>query len=289
MKIFTGKRILIFGIIVVTAFALIVGTSAFYGRLGVPPFIQRFTFDVSGFFSRGTSTATGAVNRSTNSLEQLFETYRKNNHLQDKVDQIAQQEIEIENLKKENKQLKENIDLKGSLVDYQTVSAVIINRSPTSWRNQLTINKGLNSGVKKNNPVLSSGGLIGKVIQVSNTSSKIELISDTNGYSDRFSVSINLNQNDNNDDSNTVSGIISDFDNASGTLIMDQLTSDANVSDGMRVQTSGLGGVIPKGIFVGTVSRVEKRASGVAARIYITPAANLNELSNVLVVSKVGS
>lgn len=290
MRKIAGKRILVFGIIIVAAFGLIVGSSFFYGKVSIPPFVQRFTSDVSAFFNRGTTIATSAIQRSTNSLGNLFETYRRNGNLLDKVDELAQQQIEIENLRKENKQLKENLELKGSLVDYSTVTAVIINRSPTTWNNQLTINKGLNAEIKKNSPVLSSKGLIGKVIQVSNTSAKIELISDVNGYSDRFPVSINLNQDDpNSDDSNSVNGIVSEYEQSSGLLTMDELTSDADVKVGMKVQTSGLGGILPKGLFVGTVTKVEKKATGIAKKIYIQPAANLNELSSVLVVTGKGN
>lgn len=101
------------------------------------------------FFGRGVSAPTNVLGQSTNSLTQLFKTYKENGRLVKRVDQIAADQVKIQALQKENKELKANLQLKDSLTDYKTVSAVVISRTPSTWDSQLIINQGLNAGVKK--------------------------------------------------------------------------------------------------------------------------------------------
>lgn len=265
----------------VVAVALIIGSSFFYGRATGIPIVQRFTSDVAAFFGRGVSAPTNVLGQSTNSLTQLFKTYKENGRLVKRVDQIAADQVKIQALQKENKELKANLQLKDSLTDYKTVSAVVISRTPSTWDSQLIINQGLNAGVKKNSPILDSKGLIGKVSQVSNTSSKVTLISNMNSDSDRFPVQVTGNQE-------VVNGIISSYDSNKNQLVLDELTSTVNVKKGSLVQTSGLGGILPKGLYVGKVVSVRDDTYGVAKEIYIQPAADLTDISSVLAVTEVG-
>ncbi|MFT9266139.1 rod shape-determining protein MreC [Oenococcus sp.] len=278
---FNGKKILITIASIIVAVGLIVGSSVFYGRASGIPVIQRFASDMAAFFGRGVSAPTSVLNRSTNSLTQLFKTYEENQHLVKRVDRIAADQIRIQTLEKENKELKANLKLKNSLTDYQTVSAVVISRTPSSWNSQLIINQGINAGIKKNAPILDSRGLIGKVSQVSNTSSKVTLISNMTADADRFPVQVNSG-------STTINGVISGYNRSSDQLILDELSTQSTIKKGSLVQTSGLGGILPKGLYVGRVASVRDDAYGVAKQIYIRPAADLSDISSVLAVTQVG-
>ncbi len=145
----------------------------------------------------------------------------------------------------------------------------------------MIINKGSNAGVKKNSPILDSKGLIGKVTQVSDTSSKVTLISNVDSDSDRFPVQVTSG-------GKVVNGIISGYDSDTDELVLDELTSKSTVKKGSLVQTSGLGGILPKGLYVGKVVSVRDDTYGIAKEIYIKPAANLSDISSVLVVTGVG-
>nr|WP_257609786.1 hypothetical protein [Oenococcus oeni] len=81
-------------------------------------------------------------------MTQLFKTYKENQRLVKRVDQIAADQVKIQKVKKENKETKANLKLKGSLTDYSTSREVVISRTPSSWNGQLIINKGSNDGVK---------------------------------------------------------------------------------------------------------------------------------------------
>mgnify|MGYP000452712558 CR=1 FL=1 len=76
----------------------------------------------------------------------------------------------------------------------------------------------------------------------------------------------------------------------SNQLIMGQVTSDNEIKAGDLVETSGLGGVIPSGLYVGKVAKVTKDDYGLSKRIYIEPAADLGNITTVVVaVSEIGA
>ena len=60
-----------------------------------------------------------------------------------------------------------------------------------------------------------------------------------------------------------------------------------DVEEGERVVTSGMGGVFPKGILVGTIFKVEKKNYGLFHDLYVEPAVNFSTLENVYVIKKI--
>ena len=150
-------------------------------------------------------------------------------------------------------------------------------RTPSSWQKQLVINKGQSNGIKKNMPVMSGSGLIGRISEVNKTNSKVELLSNTGESANRFAVTINGSN------SRTVNGIITDYNASNDELVMGQVSSKAKIKKGTRVMTSGMGGVTPKGLYVGRVTRVGKDDYGLAQKVYIRPASNLNDVNIVTV------
>ncbi len=150
--------------------------------------------------------------------------------------------------------------MNNSLTDYTTVTASVLTRTPSSWQNQLIINKGQTAGISKNMPVMSGAGLIGRIAEVNKTNSKVELLSDSNESSNRFAIQITNKQG------NTVNGIITGYQKATGELIMGQVTSKTKINKDSKVITSGMGGVTPKGLYVGKVDRVAKDDYGLAKK-----------------------
>ena len=163
------------------------------------------------------------------------------------------------------------------MTDYDTVTAAVLTRTPSSWQQQLVINKGQSSGIKKNMPVMSDGGLVGRIVEVNKTNSKVELLSDTNEASSRFAISIGGSNYQ------LVNGIITGYNADRNELVMGQVSSKAKIKKGTKVVTSGMGGVTPKGLYVGKVARIGKDDYGLAQKVYITPASNFNDINIVTV------
>ena len=261
-KFFSNRRLVITVVILVVCFGLMGGSIAMRNRRSTPPLIQQFGNDIAGFADGIVAYPVNAVQGVADSVSGLLNAYTENRELKQKVSELAQVKVRDQTLAKENKQLKAELKLKNSLTDYSTVSAAVMSRTPSSWQQQLVINKGQTSGIKKNMPVLSGGGLIGRVAEVNKTNSKVELLSDTSESSNRFSIVINGRTNG---------------------LIMGQVASTAKIKKGAKVVTNGMGGITPKGLYVGKVSRIGKDDYGLAKKVYIKPATNFNEINIVTV------
>lgn len=276
-KFFSNRRLVITVVILVVCFGLMGGSIAMRNRRSTPPLIQQFGNDIAGFADGIVAYPVNAVQGVADSVSGLMNAYTENRELKQKVSELAQVKVRDQTLAKENKQLKAELKLKNSLTDYSTVSVAVMSRTPSSWQQQLVINKGQTSGIKKNMPVLSGGGLIGRVAEVNKTNSKVELLSDTSESSNRFSIVINGT------DGKSVNGIITGYNARTNELIMGQVTSTAKIKKGAKVVTNGMGGITPKGLYVGKVSRIGKDDYGLAKKVYIKPATNFNEINIVTV------
>ncbi|WP_278848815.1 rod shape-determining protein MreC, partial [Leuconostoc lactis] len=243
-KIFSSRAVVTIIIAFIVIVGLIAGSNWWAKRTNTPPFIQRFSNDLAGGVSRVIAVPTTAIGRTANSIGNLLSTFEENRALKAKIDEFAQDKVRLQTVEEENRELKKQLKLEATLTDFKTVTAVTISRSPTTWQSQLVINKGSKSGLKKGMPVLAGSGIIGRISEVNTTNAKVALISDTGEDANRFAITIKGNKGD-------VNGIVTDFDRETNQLIMGQVTSDNEIKAGDLVETSGLGGVIPSGLYVG--------------------------------------
>jgi rod shape-determining protein MreC len=140
----------------------------------------------------------------------------------------------------------------------------------------MTIDKGKDSGLKKNMAVITKDGLIGKISKVSKTSSEIKLItSDDVNY--KVSVAINSNETDN-------YAILNGYNKKTGLIKASGIDKTANINVGDTVLTSGLGGVFPKGIYIGTVEKIKSDKYDLSKTVYIKTAVDFNDIHYVTVL-----
>lgn len=281
MRRFISSRKIVIGLVtIICIIALLTGSSWLAKKSDKPMFIVRMGNDIASLVSRAVSIPSNTIGSTANSISNLLNTFQENQKLRAHIDELAQDEVKLRNLKEENEALKKELDLKATLTDYDTVSAVVISRSPVTWQSQIIINKGSDAHLKKGMPVLSGAGLIGSISEVNTNNAKVSLITDTNSSSNRFSITIKAKSGD-------VNGIISGFDANTNQLIMTQMTSENEVQKGDLVQTSGLGGIIPKGLYVGKVAKIVKDDYGMTQKIYIKSDLDYNNIPTVTVaVSK---
>lgn len=278
-KFFSNRRLVLIVVSLVVAFGLMGGSVALRNNRQTPPLIQQFGNDVVGFADNLVAVPANFIQGGVTSYQDLLNTYQENRELKAQVAELAETKVRDQTLAKENKQLKAELKMKHSMTDYELISAAVVTRTPSAWQQQVVINKGQASGIQKDMPVMSGGSLIGRVAEVNKTNSKVELLSDTGESANRFAIQID------NKGGKTVNGIITDYNSATNELIMGQVTTKATIEKGTKVYTNGMGGITPKGLYVGTVSRVGKDDYGLAQKVYIKPAANFNDL-NVVSVAK---
>ena len=145
-------------------------------------------------------------------------------------------------------------------------------------------------------PVMNQNGLIGIISEANASSSKVTLITNVDESSNRVSAQINIKdrpasseENDNDDankNSNAVYGIISEYREETGDLVMTQVTSDLDIQEGNIVTTSGLGGLFPSGLVIGEVREVTLDNQGLGRVIFVKPATDFNNTKTVTVVNR---
>ncbi|WP_283678601.1 rod shape-determining protein MreC [Lentilactobacillus sp. Marseille-Q4993] len=276
-KFFSNRKLVIIVVCLIISLGLMTLSVTVRNRKGSPNLIQQFGNDITGFADRVVSVPMNGISGGFVAVKNLVNTYQENEKLKSKVEQLTQTQVKDQVLEKENSQLKRQLQIGNTLTSYDKINAAVITRTPSSWTSQIIINKGSAAGIKKNMPVIAGAGLIGSVVEVNKTNSKVVLISNTSENSNRFAVQLINSQN------KTVNGIITSYDENANEVVMGNITAKMSIKKGDKVTTSGLGGVIPKGIYIGKVAKVAQDDYGLAKKVYVKPAADLHDIEAVSV------
>jgi len=152
-------------------------------------------------------------------------------------------------------------------------SAKVVRRSPATWWETITIDKGGDNRLAPQIPVISEQGLVGKVDRVFNDLSTVLLLTDESCL-----ISAKV-------DGTPEHGIISGQRGKYGEeslLRLKYLTNDISVPQGTKVYTSGKGGVFPDNILIGTIVSIETGA--LYAEALVKPSFNLDESEVVFAI-----
>jgi len=155
--------------------------------------------------------------------------------------------------------------------------ALVISRSFDGWNQQLTIDKGRQQGIKKNDAVVTADGFIGKIKNVSQFTSTVALITNQKS-NNQISVKV-INKAGTN-------GLIESYDSNKNVLLLEKLRVNSKLKKGDKVVTSGIGCVYPAGLYIGKVKSVATDRYGLSKVAEIKPAANFDNLDYVDVVGR---
>lgn len=276
-KFFSNKKLI--GLLV-TVILFITILSLSFNRMGNAPFFQTITNDISAVFSRVFEAPVRGVDGVFGRVNNLQNTYAENQRLKKELDQIGEVQSENQALREENKKLKEELELQATLTEYKKILGTVISRNPDRWLDTLIIDRGSMDGLEVGMSVLGDKGLIGRISEVNPTSSKVMLLTNEGQHAIQTSAEILT------EDDEVVHGIISHFDYESQQLIMDRITSEATIEKGMIVSTSGLGGVVPRGLLIGEVDKVTMDEHGLGQQIFIDPAADFDKIRFVTIIGR---
>jgi rod shape-determining protein MreC len=157
---------------------------------------------------------------------------------------------------------------------YQTVVARVIARDPSMWFDSVTIDKGRWAGVEVNMPVVTPGGIVGRVISTSPLSAQVMLVTDEK--SGAGAIVGQLGQS-------TAMGSVKGL-GENGLLEMRYVSGMEKVQVGDTVTTTGQDAIYPQGYTVGEVVEVKPGSATQAQVIRIRPGAGLERLKEVAVL-----
>lgn len=198
----------------------------------------------------------------TDSINNIF--YSMFSSLTNKSDLIGKN-INLE-YEEELSSLKNDLNIKYSLVDYEIINGVVISRNPSYWLNEIVVNRGSKDGIIEGMGVVVSEGLIGYVNQVYQSSCRVTLI--TNSSFNNTSVIVN----------NIYLILEYDEDNK---LYINQLDNSDSIKVGDVVLTSGLTDKYPRGITIGYISKIEDNTYKTGKKLYVSLYYDINDLRYV--------
>ncbi len=250
-------------------------------------FLSSYSAKNPGFASMGTAMLTEiqkpvqqVASSSAVTINELWENYfalvgirEKYEELTERIKALEEQrerQIEIEN---ENQRLQK---LLGIVTErrLESVLARVIGYDPSNWVQAMTIARGSNDKITRGSAVITSEGIVGQVIAVGPTSSKVLLVTDPSSGVDALLQS------------SRARGVIEGAGRR--TLRWRFVLEGEEVKLGERVVTSGMDGVYPPGLVVGVVTEVGTEDSSLFQNVEIAPAVDFGRLEEVIVVPREG-
>ena len=271
-----GKYIvIIIVILIILALAIYVKTLKEDRKLNI---VESLIKDSVIFVEKIILTPFNYVGNLIDDFVELRNVQEENDKLKTSIERVDAIETENIELRREIDALKKELNIDYVLTDYDYLNATVISRNIGYWYNTLTIDKGTNNGISEGMVVVNSTGLIGKIIKTTTFTSEVRLIttSDTNN---KISVSIS-------DGNGKINGLINRYDYENNFLEIEGISNTEEVKVGDYVYTSGLGGVFPSGILIGTVESITTDEYDLAKIINVKPSINSNDINYVSVLKR---
>jgi len=199
----------------------------------------------------------------------LVSVSRENENLRKDLGEEIRRNNEMREVALENARLRRLLDFKKALIP-PDLPAEVISNDPSPWFQSVMVDRGSLDGVEKGMPVVVPTGIAGLVIDVSLRYAKVLLVVDQNSAVDALIQK------------SRARGIIKGHPDSGCSLQYVLRKHDVAIGD--RVVTSGLDGVFPKGLPIGSVSKVIKRNSGIFQEIAVKPHVDFEGLEEVLIL-----
>jgi rod shape-determining protein MreC len=195
----------------------------------------------------------------------------ENIRLKEKVDELTGQLNEARERAAELDLLRAQVAL-PTRPDYKMVSANVVARDADLWYRRLTIDRGTLDGVKKNMPVATASGIVGRVVAVGPNYAQVQVISDKHA-----GVGAMLQNS-------RAMGEVRGLEREGPLCELQNIPSSQAVEVGEPVVTTGLDRIYPKGLMIGKVERIESNPNAPWHKIIVSPSASVDRVEHVLVL-----
>lgn len=225
------------------------------------------------FVQSPVTTITSGISNYFSSISNLRSAQSENDLLKQRVQELEVELKAREDMNSENERLRGLLNLKEE-GKYKVLNARIIGRDPSIWFDSSIVNRGSLDGVKLNMPVVTNGGIVGRVTAVSPLTAQVDLITR---------------------DKSGVGGIIGEISGSnalgvvSGTskrnvVEMRYVSGSVEVQVGQIVYTSGQDGIYPPGLKIGEIVEVRSGSATVPHQIFIRPSSGIDSMQEVAIL-----
>ncbi len=261
------NRVLLTGGVLLILSLHLISTGVRPGDLAARP-QSAFLEIISPLEAAFTHLTEGASSIVRNYLD-LLKVREENAHLRIELARVKGDQARLVELEVENRHLGELLELKDAL-GANAVAANVIGSDAIGLSRTLVLASGTSDGLRTGMAVLANQGVVGKIIAVSPHASRVLLIDDHNSALDGFDQRSRAR--------GIVAGLVDDG------LILKYADRSQDIRIGDTVVTSGLDGIFPRGLLVGTIQSVHREGPGLFLAVRIAPAVDFRELEQVLVV-----
>jgi rod shape-determining protein MreC len=199
----------------------------------------------------------------------LWHTHQDNLALLEENRKLLNSIASLREIQQENSRLRKLLSFEEKLNLQSVVARVIAKDSSTEFRS-IRINRGESSGIKRNMAVVTDEGIVGRVLRTTKNTSDIVTILDLLSAVDAVV------------ERSRARGVVEGLTDDTCQLKFALRTDD--IQPGDILISSGLGGIFPKGVAVGTVSKVNRKAYGITQEVEVRPSVDFTKLEEVLVV-----
>ena len=276
-KKMTSKKYVFIGVVILIIILLIIFSFTLKEDRKLNP-VESFLRDTLSYAEKIVTYPFSYITTKTREYNKLKDVNEENDILETSLDRIDAIETENVELRRQIDALKNELTIDYTLTDYEYLNATVVSRNVGFWYNTITIDKGTYNGVEKDMVVINSKGLIGRIIKTSTFTSDVRLIttSDTNN---KISVHISNGDYD-------LYGLINSYDYNDNYLEVEGISNTKDVRVGDYVYTSGLGGIFPSGILVGTVSEISTDSYDLAKIIKVKPSSDFTDINYVSILKR---
>jgi rod shape-determining protein MreC len=200
----------------------------------------------------------------------LLHVRDENAQLRNELARVKSDQARLAELEVENQHLGELLELRDALGS-KAVAANVIGSDATGISRTLVLSSGTDDGLRPGMAVLANQGVVGKIIAVSPNASRVLMIDDHNSALDGF------------DQRTRARGIVAGLVDDGVILKYADRSQDIKVDD--TIVTSGLDGIFPRGLLVGTIQSVHREGPGLFLGVRITPAVDFRQLEQVMILT----
>jgi rod shape-determining protein MreC len=231
---------------------------------------ERTVLQLTAPLQNGISFAWNSVSGWWHGYFWLVDTQRNNARLLDENRHLQAELSRLQEVALANERLRRLLQFKEE-INLPVLPAQVIAEDASSWFRTVVIDKGLADGLREGLPVVVAEGAAGRVISCASRHSRVLLVTDA---SSAVAALVQRNR---------TRGIIR---GQGDNLVFEYALRQADIEVGDQLVSSGTGGVFPKGVPIGRITRITREEYGLFQTVEVAPAVDFSRLEEVLILLK---